>query len=484
MTQPSAQSSSLPLLEGQTTYVEAVGTRPWAKRALSKVYKGFVNLSAGAIVGLVALSGPVAHDATGMIRSHVTEGGSSAKIEATAENIHWLDLPKSPLIEAGWTEHGEFSNVFLMERWWAAGIPAQDFDELLLLGRATAPVIMGTVDPAMEQEFMIKAAQAVEEMASRWPEAIRKLSDPQWLADHTYIETDEHTSRLIEEFEAAIIQEVAIDAVNGNDDYIDVETHEEAKRLMERAMHETGLRSFRMSSPWARDPYVMANVAYKLIQSNEQLRARTGWEGGVLGLGGRVDLVLATGGPEYHGAASAPIKRRDGTSNLWVIANFDTLPHEWFHALDFVIGREVLMWSHGGPLNDSLQYADQKWGSYVLHRHGALLEAVNHARKELPKVAPDWAQARKAMLDRSGDDYWKDHAEMMAFAFTGQIYKWETTSFREPSMHEADLQSPMFDAIFEEAGKLNLTMRLSPTKIDPSSWNLTAQPSPPAKRSP
>lgn len=484
MTQANAHPAPTPLLEGQITYVEAVGPRPWAKRALAKVYNGFVTLSACAVVGLVALSGPVAHDAAGMIRNHVTDGGSTAKIEATMENIHWLSLPKSPLIEAGWTEHGEFSNAFLMERWWAAGIPTKDFDELFRFGRATAPVIMGTADPAMEQEFIAKATQAVKEMAKRWPDATRLLSDPQWLAEHTYIEPDEHTTRIIEEFEAAIIQEVAIDAVNGNDDYVDVESHAQANRLMERAMQETGLRSFRMSSPWARDPYVMANVAYKLIQANEQLQARTGWAGGVLGLGGRVDLVLATGGQDYYGATSTPGKRQEGVSNLLMIANFETLPHEWFHALDFVIGREVLMWSHGVPLNDSLQFTDQKWGSYVLHRHGALLEAVNHARKELPKVAPDWAQARLTKFQSSGDDYWNDDAEMMAFAFTGQIYKWETTSSREPSMHEADLQSPMFDAIFEEAGKLNLTMRLNPTKVNLSSWKVTRQSSTPGKRAP
>lgn len=484
MTQASPPIAPAPFPEGQITYAEAVGPRPWAKRALSKVYKGLVTLSAGAIVGLVALSGPVAHDAAGMIRNYTTDGGSTAKIEATKENIHWLAMPKSPLMEAGWTEHGEFSNSFLMERWWAAGIPAQDFDELLRLGRATAPVIMGTSDQAMEQAFIAKATQAVEEMANRWPEATRLLSDPQWLAEHTYIEPDEATTRTIEEFEAAIIQEVAIDAVNGNDDYVDVESHEQAYKLMERAMRETGLRSLRVSAPWARDPYVMANVAYKLIQANEQLQARTGWTGGVLGLGGRVDLVLATGGQDYYGVTSTPAKRQDGVSNLLMIANFETLPHEWFHALDFIIGREVLLWSLGGPLNDSLQFTDQKWGSYVLHRHGALLDAVNHARKELPKVAPGWAHARLVKFQRSGDIYWDDDAEMMAFAFTGQIYKWETTSFREPSMHEADLQSPMFDKIFEEAGKLNLTMRLNPTKVNPSSWNVSWQSSTPGKRAP
>ena len=469
--------SAQPLADGHLR-VEAVGTRPWGGRALKKALdilrpgRALTSMTAGAALGLAVMSGPLSHDIEGWQLSQQYDGSNTARIEATTADIRWVDLPQSPFIAAGWTEHGEFSNAYMMERWWAAGVPSSDFNELIMLGRASAPTIMGTRDAAMEAVLAGNARRTNQEMAARWPEAAKRLADPQWLVAHTYVETDDATAQIIDELEMAIIEEAAIDAVNGNEDYIEVETRAEAQAWVERAMEETGLRSLRLSSPWARDPQVMANVAYKLIQSNNELRARTGWEGGVLGLGGRVDMVFAQFSGEADGAASVPDKIKAGHSRLTVTSTFKALPHEWYHELDYVMAREVLTWGHGGTLTQSLQDMARNWGpDLVLHRHGALMDVVEYARTHLQELAPEWKLLRATARQRLDNPYFEDDTEMMAFAFEAQIRKWETTSMGDPSMDEAERQAPLFDAIFQEAAVLDLTSR---AKINTGAWNLDA----------
>lgn len=426
-------------------------------------------MTVGAALGLAAMSGPLSHDLEGWKLSQQYDAGNTARIEATIAYIHWIDLPQSPFIAAGWTEHGEFSNAYMMERWWAAGVPSSDFNELIMLGRASAPTIMGTRDAAMEAVLAGNARRTNQEMATRWPEAAKRLADPQWLAEHTYVETDEATAQLIDGLEMAIIEEAAIDAVNGNEDYIEVETQAEARAMIERAMEETGLRSLRLSSPWARDPQVMANVAYKLIQSNNELRERTGWDGEVLGLGGRVDMVFAQGGEKFSGATAVPDRIKAGYSRLNITTTFKALPHEWYHGLDYVMAREVLVWGHGSTLAHDLQEMGRGWGpDLVLHRHGALMDVVEHARTHLQELAPEWKLLRATARQRLDNPYFEDDAEMMAFAFEAQIRKWETSSMGDPSMDEAERQAPLFDAIFQEAAVLDLTSR---AKINTGAWN-------------
>ena len=380
-------------------------------------------------------------------------------------------MPTSPFIEAGWDEFGEYSHKLLLQRWFAAGIPTKDFDKLLLMTRAIAPVLMGTRDELMEARFLQRAEEKNAEMEAKWPEAAKKLADPQWLQQHTYIELDDVTADTILDFEDAIIREVGIDAVNGNDDYIEIKDQAEAKRWVEQAVKETGLRSLRLSAPWTRDPQVMGNVAYKLIQSNKQLQARTGWSGGVLGLGGRIDIDFASGGPYSDGVTTVPRKREPGKSDLNVTSTFEALPHEWFHALDFVVARETLYFSHGEPLSRELNN-----GGYRLHRHGEIMNTMEYAIKNMERLAPEWSKARTKKFKQTDNEYWQSDVEMLAFAFEGQIRKMKTTSAGSPSMYEADLQSPMFDALFNAAADFQLGQRPGTSKIDPTAFQRKGTP--------
>lgn len=111
-------------------------------------------------------------------------------------------------------------------------------------------------------------------------------------------------------------------------------TLEQAKKSIELAAQEAGLAGLRL--PWGtwQSPSDLSKIAQGIRQANQELSMSTGWKGQVLGLHGRV--ILEIGSNATQGSAST---FQDENGYIHIQSDFTSLSHEWFHALDYVLGR-------------------------------------------------------------------------------------------------------------------------------------------------
>lgn len=449
-----------------TTYI--IGNRPKAARPINRLLKKAsfpINcLVFGAGLALATLYSPVGDRIADKINEIRTD------IPATPQSISWVELEQTPFMKAGWHE-GTYNLRLMLERWHAAGIPLEDFNEVIRLGRASAPMIMGTDDPNMVQRQQRLAREANRELRERWPQAYEKLSDKSWLEqNYQYVELDAETEAYFEEVIYALATEMELDEVTGDQDFLDIEDAQQARKLVEEAMEKTGLRSLRITSPVAYDPYFMGNAAYKLIQANEQLQQRTGWEGGVLGLGGRVDLVL-TQPANASGSTTHLLLRNKDTSQLTITSGFSSIHHEFWHAFEIVAGRKALVPITGGTIMAQIEALQRGFAwdtppdieiqSIRVRNYHEVVDAIILANENIKKLSPEWIDLRQRAQDElnTPGDYWLSGQELLASAFTAQIYKYDRNSAGEPGMEDAEKHAPYFDAVFEHAAAMNLTAR-------------------------
>lgn len=414
----------------------------------------------------------------------------STNISATVEDIYWVDLPQSPIFEAGYHEDGSFDPEMLFERWYSAGIDLEDFELFVELGKISAPTIMGTKDPKMVQGMVEDAQKVNAFIEERYPRAVALLSDPDWIEQHQHVDLVEPVRNYLDNLVMTLYQDMEMDEVSGPGKYVDIQGEAHARELAQEAMRETGLRSLRFSSLVARDPWYMGNAAEKLIELNEKLRRKTGWEGAVLGLGGRVDWSLSRPSEMVNGTTKYLLKKEPGHSQLLISSGFGAAPHEFWHALEVVAGRKSLV-SHTGRTILS-QFDDiriQVWdenGSHEIDKEERQMLVKNHhdtvlsiidGYQEIVSSTPEWMELRELAEtdpDIGGTGYFLRAEEVMASAFTSQIYKWDISSPGEPSMYEAEEHEEVFEAVFRAADSMELTKRANPSLINVSSWGKVA----------
>ena len=475
-----------------STVTHVIGRREAnARPFVEALKKGRLNIgkfAMGAAIGLAIANIPIIKDSVVMLSKNASEMTAMAQtnIPATVENISWVDLPQSPFFQAGYLEDGTFEPEMLFERWHSAGIDVEEFPELIELGRFSAPTIMGTDDPMTVERMKEEAVLANEMMMQNWPQAATLLSNKQWLDQHQYTEIDEQTRRQIDDLILYLHEDMQMDEVSGPGNYIDVEGVEHAREIVEMAMRQTGLKSLTLSSPIARNPWHMGNAGNKLIEINDILRDKTGWDGAVLGLGGRVDWVLERPGEMREGTMNYLLKMEDGLSPLKITSGFGAAPHEFWHAFELVMGRKALVSYTGGTV---LAQLDGVKGLYVWEggipeeveekskvmrirkHHDAVLTLID-GYEQISSSTPEWMALRE-LADKKHDKdngYFLWAEEIMASAFTAQIYKWDVSSIGEPSMHEAKEHEPIFEAVFRAADSMELTKRPTPTLINVKHW--------------
>ena len=123
-------------------------------------------------------------------------------------------------------------------------------------------------------------------------------------------------------------------------------TLEAARAEVQQAMREAGLRSVRYPVQLPASPKTLHQLATWIRTANQGLGRQTGWQGPVLGLKGRLDLVIASSPVANRSGITSPVRLAPGTgagserlAMLNVVLSEDTLntlAHEWTHALDYL----------------------------------------------------------------------------------------------------------------------------------------------------
>lgn len=106
-----------------------------------------------------------------------------------------------------------------------------------------------------------------------------------------------------------------------------------ARKSLEKEMAFAGLAGLVSSRSVMSTPEGLWRVASFIRQANVDLQQVTGWSGPVLGLNGRIVLVLAA--PGLDGQTLFIGQDGDGDGLLRVRADVSGLAHEWFHAVLF-----------------------------------------------------------------------------------------------------------------------------------------------------
>lgn len=464
-----------------TTYV--IGKRPTDQRALSRFLRNGWKITKGVGIGLLAAIAVVTTTVGDNLADDLVM--QDAVIPATIENISWVELEQTPFMEAGKSSDGKFDLWLMMQRWKDAGIPIGDFGEVIRLGRASAPMIMGTNDPVMVARQQQQARKANAELRERWPGPHALLSNAQWLAanDTTY-KLDKKTEKIFQEYQDILLTEMGLDEINGYEDFVEFNTAEEAREFVELAMKETGLRSLRMTAPAARDYTQMGNAAYKLIQLNDILRNRTGWEGGVLGLGGRVDWVLSKAGNGADGATYTTPHEHKDPNKLVIVSPIGSAAHEAWHGMETLFLRMSARHQLSGTVMMNVEATAGKFifddGEVVIdlkdlrvRRNHDLIHNILALNKAIFEESPEWIGMRAQAQEKMGltNNYYLRGQEVLAAAFSGQVLQWDKSSVNEPGFEDADRHAPYFEAVFRSADHLKLTKRPT-TRLSTLNWNM------------
>lgn len=186
-------------------------------------------------------------------------------------------------------------------------------------------------------------------------------------------------------------------------------TMDQAIRALEDAARTSDLNTLRIHISVFTSPQKIWRVAQNLTQINKELQQATGWTGGVLGLGGRVELTLAA--PKI--SASGVMRMLPG-GRILISTKLSALVHEWFHALDAVSAQQADPELPFFKINDLLS-------ARVPTPAETRLPAVAHARVGLLGAlnSPDsvWFQDRAKASAANETEYWLKSHEAAAFAF-------------------------------------------------------------------
>jgi hypothetical protein len=119
-----------------------------------------------------------------------------------------------------------------------------------------------------------------------------------------------------------------------------------ARTEVQAALADTGLRSVRYPVQLPVNRQTLHALAGWIRTANEGLKGQTGWQGAVLGLKGRLDLVLASAPVANRAGITSPVLVVPGENGeptrvamLNVVLcedSLNTFAHEWTHALDYL----------------------------------------------------------------------------------------------------------------------------------------------------
>lgn len=237
---------------------------------------------------------------------------------------------------------------------------------------------------------------------------------------------------------------------------------EDAKAALEKAVSQTGLRSLTPSLWQMRSASSMMELSEQLLTANNELSHATNWRGKVLGLDGRLELVM---GPVMESAPTAnAVVSADNSGRIQMVTTWNHAGHEWFHVWDHVAARYMLNRPNSRPITENAMLIRS-------FKDEGIKSAVVALNESLTTGSPDWDQKRTEFDKQNDSYYYRKGTEVGAFAFSGFL---ENTGaklladptlnatlslepHRSPSASEQEHQKQFFEQVFRATANLGLS---------------------------
>lgn len=447
-----------------------VGPRPIEQRAIKKglslgrLVSAITRGSAAALVMFGLATGPLASDTLGLLQSYHTKGASAERLPATPEMVHEVVLPTSPFIEASRWEDGNVDLRRMVNLWSLSGLSMDQMLDVAKIHDALGPAWLGTHDPIEEMKFEFRAHKALTELQAGYPKSWNKLSNPRWVAENATRPTTDDAAQVIN----ILVNEVQFPwgVENRHRAPTDYDDTVQARARVAQAMKDSGLRSLQLSFIAGHTAARMMDTAVFLEQTNTQLQLFTGWTGPVMGLGGRIDVIIDRGEPSSHLASTfthlAMDRKAIQRPNVTIQGQPPSYFHELGHALDFVLAREAYWLNiNAHSLSKAVVTLNEgMWASVKLRRNSQVEQAMIQLLEGLPQQAPVWQSAREEIAHRTGRPYWLDPTEGFGFALAAQFIPYDSEEpWRTPNPTEVARQRPLLVQFFKAIEPLDLTSR-------------------------
>lgn len=399
-----------------------------------------------------------------------------ALMHAWNEEHPEMPVPAINFLELGQAPGADFSAVYLMDTLRRADVSPQETEVLLdFLVEATSPMQEKLMMFVKEDLTNIADADAFlwQQFSAAEVATLKAAAKDPSFAVETVPVPARNKARWDNLMARAALQ--------GNASVADV-SMEDAQKALEDAVRDTGLRSFTPSLWQMRSASSMLLVAERLQTANQEISKVAGWNGEVIGLGGRVELSM---GPvlEARDDAQAMV-RADQSGRLQMLSNWQSFGHEWFHAYDFYVAREVMKRPNTSTMTDNIYLLRGVHSPEIKKAFGDLNEGLDDG-------SPHW-QAHREHADKTGDmHYFQRSGETGAFAFSAYLNnsgakiladpRIDSHLLREPervpSPEEQAHQKKFFDQVFASTRHLgNFKAATAPQMKSISDWRALKSP--------
>ena len=478
---PALESRILSALADPQAEVVCVGPRArWARPMLQTIWNLAVygTLGAGVFTAGMSLA-----EVSGVGPEIAARANPMEVLAQHPQRVQWLQMPTTPFLEVARTDEGGYSINRLIGAYKAAGMNQAQAQQVALRLRDFSPVLMGARDDELARQLQHQALATAARLQRDYPVFHRRLS---LMVENNEVHISYRHARWdhVDNWPQVRSQTWAAEGVMNTgtlekDELVGVD-FAHAKEMAELAVEETGVRALRVHpANWSAEG--LFELSRGLLDAEVDLKEATGLEGQVLGLGGRV--VLMMGSPPVREQA-AGITKVAQSGAVFVNAEWSNLSHEWFHALDFVAAQNVL----SAPAVNSLS---EQTHPLRLTENRTVFHAWRQAIENIKITSPRWqqarenrvheeAQAREALAENKtvqrgaitspdyDQAYWVSPTEGLAYAFQAfvsdadpLVLKGRTNvqeDFRMPSPDEVEQQSHVWKALFAHVKSLGLTV--------------------------
>ena len=470
LTDPTLNARLLKALSDPQTQIVGMGRRSLWERYIGKMV---ASLAVGVAIGMAGnLVKPTEY--------------TMQQIQQMPQQVHWIEMPPSAFLEVARRPNGSYSLEQAMAAYHAAGLDPQQATEVASRLQEFSPVIMGVADKDLEKRFIQQAKDAIEDLSEAYPKqeaALAKMVETKRFPASTRNFRDRLKNPTWVAPGAAWLQAGATPTDVVEPGSMKDMSMEEARGALENIVAGTGLRALRtVPTQWS-SPEALFSLARSLEEANNDLSDATGWEGQVLGLGGR--LILKMGPPPARTNASG-LAQANINGEIDIQADWDNLAHEWLHGVEYFSAQIAYKNPSVNPLTH------QSRGEI---KDLATVQAFQKAYANLKVLAPNWQSAREekvetltremaannqtaTILSSQGGsnaneaNYWVSSTEGLAYSFQAYVGNNNpivlstkhaiSAPYRLPASEELQSQSKVWPQLFASLSHLNLTKPYQP----------------------
>jgi hypothetical protein len=190
---------------------------------------------------------------------------------------------------------------------------------------------------------------------------------------------------------------------------------DQAVQSLKDAVATTGLNSLKVPLPMWTSSKHLTTVADQIRSADKELQAVTGWDGGVLGLKGNVNLTV---GIPYDVALSG--MGADGKVHLQTPT--DIMGHEWLHGVDYMLAKHV-----GYQPSDRVALLTEAVHDHGSHAHGTLAQSWSALEKGVDVHMEAWQQRMAGHVKSDSQNYLESASyltssrEKLAYTFDAML---------------------------------------------------------------